>query len=160
MFKSYNNFNNHKVNIFRRIARKFLLSIAKSFPLNSVRIGALRLCGFHIGEEVYIGPELIVVTDNQDLSQMLYVGDRVAIAPRVTLIISSDANWSRLNDIIPAQRAKITIGNDSWIGAGTIILPGVEIGEMSVVGAASLVNKNIPIQEIHAGVPAKLIRKI
>jgi len=160
MFKAYNNFNNQKVSLLRRFSKKILLSLAKNFPLNSVRVTALRLCGFYVGKDVYIGPDLIVVADNQSMKDMIYIGDRAAIAPRVTLIISSDANWSKLNEIIPPQRAAIMIGNDSWIGAGAIVLPGIQIGEMSVIGAASLVNKSVPSNEIHAGVPAKLIRKL
>ena len=47
-----------------------------------------------------------------------------------------------------------------WIGAGATILPGVTVGENSIVGAASVVTKDVPDNEIWAGNPAKFIKKI
>lgn len=160
MFKPYNNYDTTRFVFFSRIRRKFCLSLAKSFPMNSVRVCALRWCGYSVGKNVYIGPDLIVVNDSQEQEGMLVIGDRVAIAPRVTLVLGSDANWSGLNIIIPPERGPIVIKNDSWIGTGAIVLPGVEIGEYSIIGAAALVNKHVPSREIHAGVPAKMIKKI
>jgi acetyltransferase-like isoleucine patch superfamily enzyme len=160
MFKPYNNYDKSSFVFFSRIRKKICLSLAKSFPLNSVRVCALRWCGYVVGKNVYIGPDLIVVNDSQEHKGMLVIGDRVAIAPRVTLVLGSDANWSGLNEIIPPERGPIVIGKDSWIGTGVIVLPGVEIGEFSIIGAAALVNKNVPSREVHAGVPAKLIRTI
>lgn len=55
---------------------------------------------------------------------------------------------------------EITIGKNVWIGAGSVILPGVTIGDNSIVGALSLVNKDIPGNEIWAGNPARFIKKI
>lgn len=54
----------------------------------------------------------------------------------------------------------IVIGNDVFVGANTIILKGVEIGDRSIVGAGSVVSKNIPADELWAGNPARFVRKI
>ena len=54
---------------------------------------------------------------------------------------------------------KTEIGNDVWVGEGSIILAGVKIGNGAIVGAGSVVTKDIPDYEIWAGNPAKLIRK-
>ncbi len=54
--------------------------------------------------------------------------------------------------------APVTIGDDAWIGRCATIMPGVSIGKGAVVGAGSLVNKDVPDFNIVAGIPAKLIR--
>jgi len=56
--------------------------------------------------------------------------------------------------------APVKIGNDVFIGANSIILKGVTIGDRVIVGAGSVVTKSIPFDEIWAGNPAKLIRKL
>lgn len=55
---------------------------------------------------------------------------------------------------------EIAIQNDAWIGAGTIILPGVTVGECSVVGAGSVVTKDVPPYTVVAGNPAKFLRRV
>lgn len=58
------------------------------------------------------------------------------------------------------KMAKVTIEHDAFIGAGCIILKGVTIGACSIVGAGSVVTKNVPANQIWAGNPAKFIRNI
>lgn len=53
----------------------------------------------------------------------------------------------------------VTISDDVWIGANVIILPGVHIGTGSVIGAGSIVTKNIPPSVVAVGNPAKVIKK-
>ena len=60
----------------------------------------------------------------------------------------------------PPKKAAVTIENGAFIGAHSIILKGVTIGEKSVIGAGSVVTGNVPANEIWAGNPAKFIRKI
>lgn len=60
----------------------------------------------------------------------------------------------------PRERTKLTIGNDVWIGANTIILPSCKnIGNGAVIAAGSIVTKDIPQYEIWGGDPAKFIKK-
>ncbi|MCF8411266.1 MAG: sugar O-acetyltransferase, partial [Crocinitomicaceae bacterium] len=54
----------------------------------------------------------------------------------------------------------IIIKHDSWIGAGSVILPNVEIGRMSIVGASSMVNKNVDEYTVVAGNPARFLKAI
>lgn len=54
----------------------------------------------------------------------------------------------------------ITVGNDVWIGGSCVILPGVTIGDHSVVAAGSVVTKDVPANTIVAGNPAKILKKI
>ena len=139
-----------------RLARIFVTG----FPLNSVRIMALKWCGFEVGKDVYLGTGLVITMFN-DLSKCdLVVGTRVAIAPRVTLVLASDANWSRLNQLISPVEGKIVLNDDCWIGTGAIILPNVSIGKMAVVPAGAVVTRDVPPYSIVAGVPAKIIKKL
>lgn len=56
--------------------------------------------------------------------------------------------------------AKVTIEHDVFVGAGCIILKGVTIGACSVIGAGSVVTKNIPANQVWAGNPARFIRNL
>ena len=118
----------------------------------------LKLCGFKVGQKVYIGGDLIVASIISENTCNLTIKDRVAIGPRVTLILSSDANWSNLMNVIEPVKGTITLEEDCWIGAGAIIMPNITIGASSIVGAGAVVTKNVPPHSVVAGVPAKIIK--
>lgn len=148
------------VSFLLRLKVKLGKFLSRFFPLNNVRVWGLRLCGFKIGKNVYIGSDLIIASILGSKDCMLEIGDRVAIGPRVTIVLSSDANWSRLSDVITPIKGKVIIKNDSWIGAGAILLPNITIQEMSIIGAGSVVTKDVPDYVIVAGIPAKIINKV
>ena len=58
---------------------------------------------------------------------------------------------------IATRAEKIVIGDDVWIGAGAIVLPGVTIGEGAIIGAGAVVTKDVPAGETYVGVPARSI---
>ncbi len=149
-----------KNSFLKKLKIKFGKHLANSFPHNGIRCYGLRLCGFNIGKEVYIGSNLTVASLVSWEGCHLTIEDRVAIGPNVTLVLSSDANNSKLMEVIPPIVGSITIKHDSWIGAGSVILPNVEIGQMSIVGAASMVNKNVDDYIVVAGNPARFIKSI
>lgn len=87
-------------------------------------------------------------------------GDNVFVAPNCVFstaghAIDSEQRANGLEIALP-----ITIGDNVWIGANVSVLPGVTIGSNTIIGAGSVVNKNIPDGVIAAGVPCKVIRKI
>jgi len=122
-------------------------------------VGLLRLCGFHIGTNVYIADDLIIVEELADQGNIT-IGNRVSIAPRVTLVTSSHPNHSRTRGFAPVSQGPIVIEDDAWLGAGCVILPGVRIGRGAVVGANSVVSQDVPPLHVVAGQPARTIREL
>lgn len=88
------------------------------------------------------------------------IGDNVLIGPRVTIYSVNHEFMSR-NQLIADQgmiKKSVRIENDVWIGAGSIILPGVLLGKGCVVAAGSIVTKNVAEYAVVAGNPAKVIK--
>ncbi|PYP73095.1 MAG: galactoside O-acetyltransferase [Gemmatimonadetes bacterium] len=117
----------------------------------------LRWCGYRIGRDVYIADDILIAEELEDKGN-LTIGDRVSMAPRVTLVLSSHPNESRIRDFAPVKRAPIVIEPDVWLGAGVVVLPGVTIGRGAVVGANSVVTQDVPPLHVVAGQPARTIR--
>jgi acetyltransferase-like isoleucine patch superfamily enzyme len=144
-----------------QVRKKIFKLFAKYLPLNSLRVGCLRIAGYNIGRNVYIGEELHITDDLETAGQTnLVIGDRVAIAQRVIIILASDANWSQVREKIPDVRGTVRIEADAWIGAGVILLPNITIGEQAVVGAGSVVTKDVQAKTVVAGNPARLLRRL
>lgn len=85
---------------------------------------------------------------------LITIKDRTVLAPCVRLI-AHDASMFRFAGITKVGR--ITIENDCFIGDSALVLPGVRIGPSSIVGAGSVVVKDIPARSVVAGNPAKII---
>ena len=88
------------------------------------------------------------------------IGDNVFLGPNVQL-------YAATHPVIASERIKgpelaiqIKIGNNVWIGGGTIICPGVTIGKNSTIGAGSVVVKNIPSNVVAAGNPCRVIKEL
>ncbi len=145
---------------FYVLKKRLLKWVAQFAPGNGLRVRAWRACGYRVGEDVYIGPDVIVIDLLEDPTERLVVGNRVSIAAGVILVTTSDANWSRLNQVIPPVRGKIVIEDDAWLGAGAIILPDVTIGEGAVVGAGAVVTRDVPPYTKVAGIPARPVGRV
>jgi acetyltransferase-like isoleucine patch superfamily enzyme len=90
---------------------------------------------------------------------LISIGDRVTITGGVQFVTHDGASWLLRDGKGRRHRyAPIEIGSDVFIGASSIILPGVSIGNRVIVGAGSIVNRSIPDNCVVAGVPAKFIR--
>jgi acetyltransferase-like isoleucine patch superfamily enzyme len=139
--------------------KHILKSFAKILPAYQIRRGLLRAAGYKIWKDVYIEEDLIII-DELEETGYLQIGDRVAIAERVTLVIASRPNFSRIAPYVPTSHGPIVIGDDAWLGIGSIIMPNVTIGQGAVVGANSLVTRDVPPFTIVAGTPAKPLKTI
>jgi acetyltransferase-like isoleucine patch superfamily enzyme len=90
------------------------------------------------------------------------IGNHVNLAQGIT-VTALNHNFSDPNKRIDEQgisTTPVTIGDDIWIGANAVILPGVTIGNHSVIAAGAVVTKDVPPHSLAAGVPAKIIKTI
>ena len=85
---------------------------------------------------------------------LISLGDNVTLAPRV-MILAHDASLQHALHV--TKIGNVTIGNNVFIGAASIILPGVEIGDNVIIGAGSVVRESIPANSIAVGNPATRI---
>ena len=106
-----------------------------------------------IGKNVFINFDCVFL----DLGGIT-IEDNVLIAPKVSLL--SEGHPINPNDRQSLVPGHIHIKKNAWIGAAATILPGVTIGENSVVAAGAVVTKDVPNNTIVGGVPAKLIKTI
>ncbi|MFA5453337.1 MAG: sugar O-acetyltransferase [Candidatus Methanomethylophilaceae archaeon] len=107
-----------------------------------------------LGKNVMINYNCTFLDDTK-----IFIGDYVMIAPGVQIIsVTHSKDHMRRRDLASIH-IPVTIGNDVWIGAGAIILPGIKIGDRSIIGAGSVVTKDVPPDTIFAGNPARQINK-
>lgn len=113
--------------------------------------------GFSAGRECFIGDETLI-----DLYDSVSLDDQVTIAQRVIILTHTNVGFTDhpLQKYFPRKSKGVVIKSSSFIGAGSIILPGVEIGRSCFIAAGSVVAKNVPSYSLYGGVPAKLIKKI
>ena len=97
---------------------------------------------------------------------LVFIGNNVSIAPNVTIIAESCANnGERINELKDVRgkftkKAAVYIADEVWIGTGVIILPGVHIGTCSVIGAGSIVTKDVEAYSVYVGSPAKKVKSL
>ncbi len=109
----------------------------------------------HVGKNFYANFSLTLVDDAD-----IYIGDNVMIAPNVTIATGTHPIDPDLREQVYQYNLPVHIGNRVWIGAGAILLPGVTIGDDSVIGAGSVVTKDIPAGVVAVGNPCRVMRKI
>jgi maltose O-acetyltransferase len=109
----------------------------------------------HVGARIFINYGAVLL----DVATIT-IGEDVQVGPNVQFLtpthpIEAEARRAKLEAAKP-----ITIGNNVWLGGGVIILPGVSIGENTVVGAGSVVTKDLPANVVAVGNPARVIRQL
>ena len=109
----------------------------------------------HLGNHVYANFNLTLVDDTQ-----VTIGDYVMIGPNVTISAAGHPIRPDLRREAMQFNFPVRIEENVWIGAGAIILPGVTIGENSVIGAGSVVTRDIPENVVAMGVPCRVVRPI
>ena len=109
----------------------------------------------HWGKNVYANFNLTMVDDTH-----IYVGDNTMLGPNVVLATAGHPILPSLREKAYQYNAPVRIGKNCWLGAGVIVLPGVTIGDNTVIGAGSVVTKDIPANVVAAGNPCRILREI
>lgn len=122
--------------------------------LRSLRIAFLQMSGMSIGKHCMIswGAKLDVSGGR------IIIGDRCTVA-HGCVILSHDRSRKRI-DAKDKGLGTVRLGNDVFVGVNSVILPDVTIGDYSIVGAGSIVTKNVPPKVVMAGNPARIIREL
>jgi acetyltransferase-like isoleucine patch superfamily enzyme len=109
-----------------------------------------------VGDKSYFGKDVFL-----DLKDKIVVEERVTVAMRATILTHTDVGNSPLAEgAIPVTQAPVMIRAGAYIGAGAMLLQGVEIGERAVIGAGAVVTGSIPADSIAVGVPARVVKKV
>lgn len=108
-----------------------------------------------VGDNFYANFNLVILDANK-----VVIGDNVFIAPNVGLHTSGHPLDARRRNAGLEYARPITIGNNVWIGAGVNVMPGVSIGDDSVIGAGSVVTRDVPANVVAAGVPCRVMKSI
>ena len=109
----------------------------------------------HIGKYVYANFNLTLVDDTH-----IYVGDYTMLGPNVVLATAGHPILPELREQAYQYNVPVRIGRNCWLGAGVIVLPGVTIGDNTVIGAGSVVTKDIPANVVAGGNPCRVLREI
>jgi maltose O-acetyltransferase len=135
--------------------------------LSSVQIGeGVSICGntlfygggdMTIGEQTWISPGFIVHTH---LEAEIKIGRSCDIGPRVELITGSHQIGDGSRRAGLGTASSIYIGDGCWIGARSIILGGISVGNGSVIAAGSVVTNDVEPDCLYAGIPARLKRRL
>lgn len=109
----------------------------------------------HFGKNVYANFGLTLVDDTH-----IYVGDNVMFGPNVVIATAGHPILPALREQGLQYNAPVRVGKNCWIGAGALLMPGVSVGEGSVIGAGSVVTRDIPANVVAVGNPCRVLRPI
>ena len=157
--------------VFKRVCKTYRDAFLLKFLMNSwllsplsprkVRPWVLKKIGCHVGKDIFVGDNVRIDSGHTDL---IYIGDHAHITGGCRLLCHQRnlRNYRKGDDAakLPYKLGEIHIGKGVMIGRGSLIMPGVTIGDGAIVGAYSLVTKDIPAWTIATGRPAKVVKEI
>lgn len=109
----------------------------------------------HFGKKIYANFGLTLVDDTH-----IYVGDHTMFGPNVVVATAGHPILPELREQGYQYNAPVRIGRNCWIGAGVVIVPGVTIGDNVVVGAGSVVTRDLPSDVVAVGNPCRVMRPV
>lgn len=138
----------------RELLEKILGSVGKDVWIESP-VNFSYGCNTYIGHHFYSNFNLVIVDDVR-----IDIGNYVMCGPNVTICVTGHPVWAEYRRDGTQFSMPIKIGNDVWIGANSIILPGVNIGNNVVIGAGSVVTHDIDDNVVAFGTPCKVVKQI
>ena len=109
----------------------------------------------HFGKNIYANFNLTLVDDTH-----IYVGDYTQLGPNVVLATAGHPILPELREQAYQYNAPVRVGRNCWLGAGVVVVPGVTIGDNVVVGAGSVVTRDLPDNVVAVGSPCKILREV
>ena len=128
------------------------IHIEPGIRIQNARDGACD--NLQLGSHVYVGPECLF-----DLACPIAIEDEVVLSARVCLVTHADVGNRPLKRRYPRREGAIVVKRGAWIGMNVVVLHGVTIGECAVVGAMSLVRRDVPPHSLSMGIPARTIKQ-
>ena len=153
--------------------RQLLFSIYKKISYYLFRLSGIELASTaYISRKGFskIGGGKLILEDYAQINSHCFllafdtikIGKNSTLAYQTTILTSANPNYPyyRLSKLYPPLHAPVIIGDNVWIGARSVVLPGVKIGNNVVVAAGAVVNKDVPDNCLVAGVPAVIKKRI
>jgi len=109
----------------------------------------------HLGSNVYANAGLTLVDDTH-----IYIGECTMLAPNVVIATAGHPIDPELRGRGLQYNMPVHIGKNCWLGAGVIVMPGVTIGDNTVIGAGSVVTRDIPANVVAVGNPCRVMREV
>ncbi len=150
----FNNLNPSKKEDLRAIFRRIVEDCGEFFHINQ----PFRCdygCNIHIGNNFFANFNLTILDEAP-----VTIGDNVFIGPNVSIYTACHPIEANVRNTGVEWAEPVTIGNSVWIGGSATILPGVTIGDNCVIGAGSVVTKDVPANTVVGGNPARVIKRI
>lgn len=150
----YNNLRPSKIEERKKILKKLLRKTKENFWIEQPF-----MCDYgyniEVGENFYANHNLIILDGNK-----VRFGDNVFIAPNCSFYTAGHPLDAEARNKGLEYAKPIEVGNNVWIGGNVVVLPGVKIGDNAVIGAGSVVNKDIPANTVAVGNPCRVIKEI
>lgn len=157
--------------VLKRVYKTYRDSFLLKFVMNSwllnpmaprkVRPWVLKKIGCHVGKDIFVGDNVRIDSGHADL---IYIGDHAHVTGGCRLLCHQRnlRHYCKGDDAakLPYKLGEIHIGKGVMIGMESLIMPGVTIGDGAIIGAYSLVTKDIPAWTIAMGRPAKVVKEI
>jgi acetyltransferase-like isoleucine patch superfamily enzyme len=113
--------------------------------------------GLEIGQSCFIGDECLL-----DLADRILMADHATLAERVTILTHTNVGYHDhpLQPYLPAMSAPVRLERGCFVGVNATILPGVTVGEGSIVAAGAVVTEDVPAWHVVGGVPARVVKRV
>jgi acetyltransferase-like isoleucine patch superfamily enzyme len=139
--------------------RYWVRFVASFVPPSFVKSFLYRCAGIRVGRRVFIGESAYFVDGFQP--GLIRLHDEAVLSPKVIVVamaVPGDSFLQREYNVI--RTGPVTIGEGAWIGAGAVILPGVQVGRGAIVGANAVVTRSIGELEVWGGCPARFLKRV
>ncbi len=147
---------------FSRLRVRLLRMIGVPIGADTVVCGRIGIAGSrHAQRKLRIGSDCMINEGCRfDTGSVITIGDRVYLGHDITVLTTTHDIGPHDQRCQGTRTAAVSIGNGSWVGTGTLILPGVHIGAGCVVAAGAVVTESVPDDMLVGGVPAHTLRRL